>query len=188
MKGGSFTPRLGTQIVGIIDLLACFLSIWTVKKFGRVTLVIWGHLLIAGAHFGVGFSAMNDSNTGVLLFVLLFLVIYQNSSGPIAWLYAAETTIDAALGICIFTLWGTVFILSIVSPILMKDENLGEQGTFFLFAGLSILGSLYCKTILIETKGLSDKDKKELFYPEHAKKKDLLDVKSSVGDATMRYV
>lgn len=126
MKGGSFTPRLGTQIVGIVDLLACFLSIWTVKKFGRVTLVIWGHLLIAGAHLGVGISVINGNNTGVLLFVLLFLVIYQNTSGPIAWLYAAETTIDAALGICIFTLWGTVFILSIISPILMKDENLGE--------------------------------------------------------------
>ena len=55
--------------------------------------------------------------------MMLFLLSYENTSGPVALLYATETTIDAALGICLLTLWGTVFVLSLVCPILMSDPD-----------------------------------------------------------------
>ena len=98
--------------------------------------------------------------------VLIFLVVYQNSSGPVAWLYATETCIDAAFGICLFTLWGTVFVLSLVCPVLMKPDALGPSNVFYIFAGLSLIGSIFCGTILKETQGLNDKEKKSLFTPK----------------------
>jgi hypothetical protein len=71
---------------------------------------------------------------------------------------------------------------------------------FYLFSGLSVLGSFYCFMFLKETKYLSDKEKKELFMPEKDKQIDLTsNVKSSgvslssnnsaveVEDVTMRY-
>ena len=36
-----------------------------------------------------------------LLMILLFMIAYQNTSGPIAWLYVAETVEDIALGVCV---------------------------------------------------------------------------------------
>ena len=100
-------------------------SILAVKYFGRRTLVIWGHLAIAAAHFGVAYSIGKESDFGSIGFILVFLIVYQCSSGPVAWLYAAETTIEAALGLCVFVLWGTVFLLSLICPILFQDSVLG---------------------------------------------------------------
>ena len=71
-----------------------------------------------------------------------------------------------ALGICLLTLWGTVFILSLVCPILLKPEVLGASGVFFIFSGISIFGSLYGVFVIKETAGLTDKQKKTLFTPK----------------------
>ena len=85
------------------------------------------------------------------------MFIYENTSGPVAWVYAAETTIDAGMGICLFTLWMTVLVLTIVSPIIMDRAVLGPDITFFIFSGLSVFGTLYSATFIKETKGLTDK-------------------------------
>jgi Na+/melibiose symporter-like transporter len=117
--GGPITPREGTYLVGIVNMVASLVSVGLVKYIGRKTLVVWGHLLIAAIHAATGYLAIQHNSTGVICCVLAFLCVEKNTSGPVAWLYAAETTIDAALGICLFTLWGTVVILSETCPILM---------------------------------------------------------------------
>ena len=68
--------------------------------------------------------------------VMVFMLIFQNSSGPIAWIYCSETTIDAGMGVCLLTLWGTVFVLSLVCPIIMDPSSLGPSITFFILSGL----------------------------------------------------
>lgn len=141
--GGGISPREGTYLVGIVNMLASLVSVVLVKYFGRKTLVVWGHLLIAVIHTATGLFNNAGNSTGVIGCVLLFLCVYQNTSGPVAWLYAAETTIDAALGICLFTLWGTVVVLSETCPILMEDTVIGPSNTFFLLAGLAVFGSMY---------------------------------------------
>ena len=137
------------------------------RCFGRRTLVIWGHIFIALIHASIGVFGILHVDAGIISMILAFLVVYQNSSGPVAWLYAAETTIDSALGICLFTLWGTVFILSLVCPILMDPKSaVGINNVFFIFAGLSVFGSLYCYLFIKESRGLTDKEKKLLFTPK----------------------
>ena len=128
--------------------------------------MIWGHLGMAVTHGLVGYCNHKGIDVGVIVGILVFLIVYQNSSGPVAWLYATETTIDAAFGFCLLVLWGTVFVLSLVCPILMKDDSLGPSNVFYLFAGLSFVGSVFCGTILVETQGLSDKEKKLIFTPK----------------------
>lgn len=138
-------------------MVASLFSTQLVRYVGRRTLVIYGHLMISAIHLSVGLFNNAGNNTGVLVMILSFLAVYQNTSGPVAWLYAAETTIDVALGICLLTLWGTVFILSLVCPILLKPEVLGASGVFFIFSGISIFGSLYGVFVIKETAGLTDK-------------------------------
>lgn len=150
-------------------MFASLASTIIVKYFGRRTLVIWGHLAIAIVHAAIGVLNNNEQNTGVLVMLLLFLVIYQNTSGPVAWLYAAETNIDAALGVCLLVLWGTVFILSLVCPILMStpdDGGIGPSNVFFMLSIMAVGGALYSYCFLIETRGLTDKEKKELYTPQ----------------------
>ena len=115
-----------------------------------------GHLCIAVVHALFGIFNLLGLDNAMLGMILLFNVVYQNTSGPVAWLYATETTIETALGTCLLTLWGTVFILSLVCPVIMAEDALGPSGTFFIFSGLSIFGALYSFFMIKETRGLTD--------------------------------
>jgi len=167
--GKGLDPRTGVYLIGVINMFASLASTRIVKMFGRKPLVIWGHAGIAMVHFAIGILNNMDNNLGVLLLLLLFLVLYQNTSGPVAWLYAAETNIDSALGFCLLVLWGTVFVLSLVCPILMSTPDqggIGPSNVFFMLGAFNVAGSIYSKFVLKETRGLTDKDKKLLFTPE----------------------
>ena len=92
-----------------------------------------------------------------------FVVLYMNTTGPMAWIYAAETTIDVGLGFCLGTLYMWVFILSLVSPVVMQPNYLGPSVVFYIFSAFSFIAVIFIYTFLKETKGLSDKEKKEVF-------------------------
>ena len=105
-------------------------------------------------------------NSGVVSMILLFLVVYQNTSGPVTWLYTAETTIDSALGICLLTLWGTATVLTLICPPLMSADSLGPNNVFFIFSGISFCAMIFMIFCIKETKGLTDYEKKALFTPK----------------------
>ena len=45
------------------------------------------------------------------------------------------------------------------------DSALQPQGVFFLFSGFSLIGIFYMYFYVPETKGLTDGEKKQQFYP-----------------------
>lgn len=75
-NGDGITPRQGTYLVGIVNMLASLVSVVLVKYFGRKTLVVWGHLLIAVIHAATGILNNYGSSTGVIGCVLAFLFVY----------------------------------------------------------------------------------------------------------------
>ena len=94
----------------------------------------------------IGFFNNHGMDMGVLVGILVFLIVYENTSGPIAWIYAAETGIDAGLGFCMLTLWGTVFILSLVCPILMSkpsEGGIGPSNVFFMLGAFALVAVVY---------------------------------------------
>ena len=123
------------------------------------------------AHGGCAYFDATDNNTGIVAMVIFFLFAYYNSSGPLAWLYAAETLIDAALGTAITILYLTAFVLSVVSPILMQDDMMGPTAVFIVFSGFSLAGALYSGIYIRDTRGLSDKEKKEVYLTKEQKLK-----------------
>ena len=67
------------------------------------------------------------------------------------------------------TLWGVVFILSLVCPILMSDPvdgGIGPSNVFFMLSGFAVIAVFYVWFAMIETMGLSDKQKKLIFTPK----------------------
>mmetsp|Transcript_8871 Transcript_8871/g.13661 ORF Transcript_8871/g.13661 Transcript_8871/m.13661 type:complete len:157 (-) Transcript_8871:22-492(-) len=142
------------------------MSTQVLRFFGRRSIVWVGHILMALSHITIGIMNNHNEDTGVIIMILVFVFFYQNTSGPVAWLYAAETAIDAGMGIILFTLWITVFALTLICPIIMSPDSLGPSPVFFMFGILSLFGALYCFFVLKETKGLTDKEKKSLFLPQ----------------------
>ena len=77
-------------------------------------------------------------------------------------MYAAETTIDAAFGIVLLVLWSTILGIAYAIPLLMSGNSLGTTGVFILFSLFCGLGGFYMYFFIKETRGLSDKEKKEI--------------------------
>ena len=151
-----FTPKTGTYMVEIINAISALIAIYVIKKIGRRTLLIFGHFTIAVIHALVGYFEIKGMSDSMLAMILLFIFVYQMTSDTMAFIYVTETTIDAALGICLLTLFGTIFLLSLITPIIMEPELLGLSNIFFLFSNLSGLATLYYIFIFKETKGLAD--------------------------------
>jgi hypothetical protein len=158
-----FSPRFGTLCLGFGNLIGALLGIKTIKTFNRRPILIGGHVIFTIVHAFIGYMSHIGNQNGVLAGVFVFLVAYQATSGPICWVYAAETSVDVALGFILATLYADVVVLSQVCPILFEPKYLGPSGVFFMFAGFSMVATLYMWVYIKETKGLSDKDKKELY-------------------------
>mmetsp|Transcript_16469 Transcript_16469/g.22272 ORF Transcript_16469/g.22272 Transcript_16469/m.22272 type:complete len:118 (+) Transcript_16469:457-810(+) len=84
--------------------------------------------------------------------------------GPLAPLYAAEVCCDVALGAVMVTEDVFTLIQVFATPTLL-NSGLSHTGTFSLFAALSLLGLCFLCTNVPETKGLIERQKKELFVP-----------------------
>ena len=159
-----FNARTGSYCISLTNAGSSLASIWFVKTFGRKILLLYGHVGICIAYILCAIFTMTQVNYGSLGMICFFLFSYQVTSGPVAWLYAAETCCDVSLSVCLLTLWGTVLILSLTTEPLM-DSPLKPQGVFFLFAIFSFVAIFYVKFYMAETKGLSEKQKKALFIP-----------------------
>ncbi|CDW74001.1 sugar transporter family protein [Stylonychia lemnae] len=161
-------PRLGTYGLGVAQLFGLGIAIWMLKKVGRRLLLITGHFLMATCHLLIGIFAYQNMSIWVAVMMISFIMTYQITNGPVIWLYTSEVVVDTALGACIFTLWGTVLVLSLTTNFLMNSA-LRPQGVFWLFSGISIFGGIYCIIFIRETKGLTDKEKKTLYSPQNLK-------------------
>jgi hypothetical protein len=139
----TIAPRIGTILVAFVACVAAGIAVIAVKFIGRKALLVSGHIMIAICHALVSVFNNQNNDVGVLIMVLLFIVVYQSTSGTVTWLYATETTIDAAFGLCLLVLWGTVLVLSVICPFLMSDDGIGESNVFYLFSGLSVFGAIY---------------------------------------------
>jgi hypothetical protein len=78
--------------------------------------------------------------------------------------YAAETCVDVALGVCILWLYGVVLVLTLTTEPLMNSA-LTPAGVFLLFGVFSTIAVVYVYFFLKESKHLSDKEKKALYSP-----------------------
>jgi hypothetical protein len=108
--------------------------------------------------------------------MLIFIVTYIITNGPIIWLYVSEIVVDAALGLCLGLLWSVILLLSIFTGPLM-ESFLKPTGLFWIFGLASFAGAWFVHTRVRETSGLSDREKKMLYLPERSlESKSLLDI------------
>ena len=116
-----FNARQGSFIIAVISTLSTVAGIWTCRFIGRRTLLLWGHVGIAIAYFGVGLFTILEINYGVLGMMCFFLLAFWTTTGPVSWVYATETCCDTGHAACLLTLFGTVLILQLTTEPLMDS-------------------------------------------------------------------
>ncbi|WP_203257225.1 sugar porter family MFS transporter [Hyunsoonleella ulvae] len=143
-------------ITGSVNLIFTLVAMRTVDSWGRRKLMLFGSIGLGIVYLILG-GAFYFQFTGwpVLLMVITAIAIYSMSLAPITWVVLSEIFPNkirgVAMSIATFSLWVASFVLTFTFPIL-KDA-LEASGTFWVYSFICIVGFLFIRIKLPETKG-----------------------------------
>jgi MFS transporter, SP family, xylose:H+ symportor len=145
-----------TVSIGIVNLVFTLVAMWQVDKLGRRPLMLLGSLGLSVFYVVLSFLLQSGASAGLIsLLVLLAIATYAMSLAPVTWVLISEIFPNKIRGVAssvaIVSLWTAYFILVFTFPILA--EKLGTYGPFYLYAGICLLGFLFVKAKVKETKG-----------------------------------
>lgn len=145
-------------ITGSVNLIFTFVAMRTVDSWGRRKLMLFGSIGLALVYLMLGGAYYFEfQGLPVLILVVVAIAIYSMSLAPITWVVLSEIFPNrlrgVAMSIATFSLWVASFILTFTFPIL--NDVLGSYGTFWVYSGICVLGFLFIRKKLPETKGKS---------------------------------
>ena len=143
-------------IIGFTNFIFTVVAIATVDKWGRKGLILWGSAGLAISYVLLGFCFhMQIQGVLVLVCVLMALACFSATLGPVMWVLISEIFPNRVRGlatsIAVLSLWVANFILQSTFPLIM--EALSIAATFWIYAGICVLGVIFIKLYIPETKG-----------------------------------
>jgi len=152
-----------TNIVatGVVNLVFVFVALFTVDRWGRKPLMLFGAAGLAVIYVALGYcyhlKAAGGGVSPVLFLVLVLAAIgtYSMSLAPVVWVLISEIFPNrirgTAMSIAVGFLWIACFLLTYTFPIF--KTLLGVSVTFWIYAGICVAGFLVILFRLPETKG-----------------------------------
>ncbi|XP_058798228.1 facilitated trehalose transporter Tret1 isoform X2 [Phymastichus coffea] len=152
-----------TIIVGVIQVVAVFLSTLIVDRLGRRILLLtsifamFATTLIMGIYFYLDDSKYDVTNITWLPLVSIctFIFLFSMGFGPIPWMMMGEIFSSTVKGIagssaCLFN-WLMAFIVTkYYTPL---EQAAGAYTCFWLFAAVCLAGTFFVFFMVPETKG-----------------------------------
>lgn len=156
-----------TQIIGVTS------SLWTLNRFGRRTILLWGSLGMFLSHFIIAILVGKFSSdwpthrpegwTSVA-FLLFYMISFGASWGPVPWAMPAEIFPSSlrAKGVAISTCsnWLNNFIIGLVTPPLVQNTGFGA---YIFLAVFCLLSFVWVWFFLLETNGKTLERMDEVF-------------------------
>lgn len=145
-------------ITGVTNVIFTFVAIYTVDRWGRRSLMLFGSAGLAVIYLVMGFCYyIHLSGWVMLLLVVMAIACYAMSLAPVVWVVLSEIFPQqirgTAMAISTFFLWTACFILTYTFPVL--NEWLQASGTFWVYGLICLGGFLFIWHQLPETKGQS---------------------------------
>jgi sugar porter (SP) family MFS transporter len=141
---------------GSVNLAFTFVALGVVDRAGRRPLMLFGSAALAIIYVAMGFCYHGGvKGLPMLLLVLAAIGCYAMSLAPVTWVVISEIFPNrirgAAMAVAVSSLWIACFLLTYTFPIL--NAKLGSAGTFWLYAAICLVGFVFIKFKLPETKG-----------------------------------
>jgi len=145
-----------TVSIGLVNLIFTLVAMWQVDRLGRRPLMLIGSLGLSIVYIVLAYLLQNQAAPSLVsAFVLIAIAMYATSLAPVTWVLIAEIFPNRIRGlassVAIVSLWAAYFVLVFTFPVLA--EVLGTYGPFYLYAGICLLGFLFVKSRVKETKG-----------------------------------
>ncbi len=113
-------------------------------------MLVLGFFLMCTADILVGVFEQQDRNDIARYIVLVFIVAYEFSAGPVLWVYIPEVLNNAGVTLAAVASWIFIIIVSFATPTLQAATG---PWIFYIFAICNGLGALFQWAFLIESKG-----------------------------------
>ncbi|CAH2091486.1 unnamed protein product [Euphydryas editha] len=167
--GAAIPPAIATIIIGVIQVIATFISSVVVDKLGRRVLLLFSALVmcLCSTALGVFFflSQTHGAEASIvqaiswlpLLSLSLFIIAFSLGFGPIPWMMAGELClidIKAFVGSTAGT-FNWLLSFTVTSTFNLLNTSIGEGQVFWMFAGIMLVGFIFIFFIVPETKGKS---------------------------------
>ncbi|XP_022834739.1 facilitated trehalose transporter Tret1 isoform X1 [Spodoptera litura] len=167
--GATIAPTIATIIIGVIQVIATFISSLVVDKLGRRILLLLSALVmcVCSTALGVYFFLQQTHGSEAdivqaitwlpLVSLSLFIIAFSLGFGPIPWMMAGDLCqidIKAFVGSTAGTLnWLLSF--TVTSTFNSLNVAIGAGQVFWMFAGIMLVGFLFIFFVIPETKGKS---------------------------------
>ncbi|XP_065362596.1 facilitated trehalose transporter Tret1-2 homolog isoform X2 [Calliphora vicina] len=158
--------NLSTIVVGIMQVIATFVSVMVVDKLGRRILLLASSsvMAIATTAMGVYFYMKQQDEASVtnlgwlpVSSLCIFIIMFSIGFGPVPWLMMGELFASDIKGVA-GSIAGTsnwVLAFIVTKTFVNLKEAIGSGQTFWLFAGITVVGAIFVFVFVPETKGKS---------------------------------
>jgi SP family galactose:H+ symporter-like MFS transporter len=152
----------GTVIVGLVNVLATFIAIGLVDRWGRKPTLKLGFLVMAvgmgilGTMLHVGIHSSTGQYFAIAM-LLMFIIGFAMSAGPLIWVLCSEIQPlkGRDFGITVSTATNWIANMIVGATFLTMLNTLGNANTFWVYAGLNVLFIILTIVLIPETKGIS---------------------------------
>ena len=165
---GMENPMVITVFMGVVNILFTLVAIFTVEKWGRKPLLIWGSVGMAIGAFGVAVTFGAEGLEFVTAAsIMVYAASFMFSWGPITWVLIAEifpnTIRGGAVAIAVAFQWIFNFIVSstfvpMFNMHLSEGDDFGHWFTYGLYGLICLLAAVFVWKLVPETKGKTLED------------------------------
>ncbi|HWB91281.1 MAG TPA: sugar porter family MFS transporter [Puia sp.] len=147
---------LETISIGAVNFVFTLVAMWQVDRLGRKPLMLIGSAGLAIVYIALALCLQGHAAAGIVsICVLAAIALYATSLAPVTWVLISEIFPTGVRGkatsVAIVSLWAAYFVLAFTFPIMAA--KLGAFGPFYLYAGICLLGFLFVRSRVRETKG-----------------------------------
>jgi sugar porter (SP) family MFS transporter len=164
---GNSAALLANVVNGAVNVLMTIVAIRLLDRSGRRPLLLGGTtgmavgMVVVAITFALGGSQLHGDTAYIAIAgLLLYTGSFAIGLGPVFWLLISEIypvrIRGQAMSVATMANWGANFVVTISFLTLLSA--LGNAGTFFLFAALSIVALVYFQRQVPETKNRSLQD------------------------------
>lgn len=142
-KEGTFSLDIlvAVNICNLINMLASFGGILFLKCMSQKQILLTGLICLFGTLIGIIVCTATSASVGTVIFVVLFLVFFQLSIGPVAFSHVNETCHPSQIGLIQLSLFAQVLITSLVGVAVLNAY--GSIPMFIMFACTTFVGILF---------------------------------------------
>jgi MFS transporter, sugar porter (SP) family len=180
--GSTLDPKIASIIVGVVQVVVTYIASAVVDRAGRKVLLLLSASIMSLclAVLGLYFCLKNneDDVSGIgwlpLLCVTIYIVMFSLGFGPLPWLIMGEVFAPnvkgAASSVAVCTNWTLTFVVTYSFGKLI--DGLGEDWTFWSFAIICGIATVFTYYLVPETKGKTLSEIQRILNGDSAPKKD----------------